>query len=126
MTVTNQTNGALRRGDNQQTLPRLLLCAALTAIGVGALIYVLWHYKAHEIVGLWPEMLSFAAIVCTAFSAVRFAKGKAWVALSFALVCLAVSAAVFLIARRIPDCVECQHLTKADLGLLSRWIWAPD
>ncbi|MBR5705015.1 MAG: hypothetical protein IKX21_03480 [Deltaproteobacteria bacterium] len=126
MTAVHESVRAMERGGTRKNDVRLLICAALTLFCVLSLFHDLQHYQAHENCGWIPELLALAAMVATGISAVRFVKRKAWMALAAAVVCLAVSAAVFFIARSIPVCVECQHLTKADLGWLNRWIWAPD
>ena len=126
MTAVHELSRAMEHGDTRKNHARLLICAALTLFSVWALVHDLQHYQAHENCGWIPELLALAAMAETGISAVRFTKRKAWMALAVAAVCLAVSAAVFFMARSIPVCVECQHLTKADLGWLNRWIWAPD
>ena len=126
MTESVQSVRSQQSGEARKNKLRLLVCAVLTAISVYALVHELWHYEPHVTDGLGPVLFSFVAIAFAIIYTVRFVKRKAWGALSVTLVCLALSGAVLYVSWHIPLCVECQHLTKADLGFLCRWIWAPD
>ncbi len=80
-------------------------------------------YRDHCDAELFPMILSFLAFAATTvFTLCQWMKDPA-AALSAVIPAVA-CIALFLVARKIPNCPMCDGVTEADLGLLARWISA--
>ena len=104
----------------------VLFAVALAVCSGLALAHDLFEYHAHETDGMMPVLISVLSLGFMAYAVFTLVRRRRWAALSVVLVCAAAVSLVLQNAWQIPLCVECQHLTKEDLGWLNRFISVPD
>lgn len=101
---------------------RTLWIPLLPLIALCVLYLELRFYTVHIDAGAsaWTIACVFSAVLLVTL--IRALLKKRYRRALLAFVSLGVCAAVFLIARTIPNCPVCDGITREELGLMGRWL----
>lgn len=125
-TTVNNTMPTVAKANRRRIWIAILFAVCLPLI----LWYELENYHMHSQSGDLTVLLSVIGMAFNArmlFVNIRAAVEKeklyvSWAVILCAVLSMVVCVGVYIIAEKIPHCVECDHITAEELGFLSRWI----